>query len=106
MGGKAIDSDHSCFSSDLTALSSRTTASALSSPTHVPMATAGRTVVLFDVDGTLTHARKKVSPETLALLRELSARVTIGMVGGSDLAKQKEQLGEDGALRHVRVCGC
>jgi len=70
------------------------------------MATAGRTVVLFDVDGTLTHARKKVSPETLALLRELSARVTIGMVGGSDLAKQKEQLGEDGALRHVRVCGC
>jgi phosphomannomutase len=49
---------------------------------------------LFDVDGTLTPARKVANPETLRFLGELRARVTTGMVGGSDLAKQREQLGE------------
>jgi phosphomannomutase len=49
---------------------------------------------LFDVDGTLTPARKVANPETLRFLGELRTRVTTGMVGGSDLAKQREQLGE------------
>jgi len=49
---------------------------------------------LFDVDGTLTPARKTATPETLAFLRDLRAKVTTGMVGGSDLVKQREQLGE------------
>lgn len=33
----------------------------------------------------------------LQLLKELKRKVVIGYVGGSDLAKQKEQLGEDAA---------
>lgn len=47
---------------------------------------------LFDVDGTLTPARRDVSPEMLTLLSELRERVVIGFVGGSDLPKQQEQL--------------
>lgn len=33
----------------------------------------------------------------LARLKKLREQITIGVVGGSDLVKQKEQLGEDGA---------
>ena len=33
----------------------------------------------------------------IALLKELKKKCVIGYVGGSDLAKQKEQLGEDAA---------
>ena len=54
------------------------------------------TLVLFDVDGTLTPARKDISPEMKQLLADLRQKVVIGFVGGSDLSKQKEQLGEDG----------
>lgn len=53
------------------------------------------TVVLFDVDGTLTPARLEVSDEMRDLLKELRKKVVIGFVGGSDLAKQKEQLGNN-----------
>ncbi|KAI5785131.1 eukaryotic phosphomannomutase [Pyronema domesticum] len=55
------------------------------------------TICLFDVDGTLTPARRTVSPEMLELLRELRKKVAIGFVGGSDLVKQQEQLGVNGA---------
>jgi len=51
-------------------------------------------LVLFDVDGTLTPSRKAVTPAITAFLAELRGRVTTGMVGGSDLPKQLEQLGE------------
>jgi len=51
------------------------------------------TICLFDVDGTLTPARRTVSPEMLQLLSALRHKVAIGFVGGSDLAKQQEQLG-------------
>ena len=76
------------------------------------------TVVLFDVDGTLTPARlvclspsrlvspppnsqpqtdsclfQSASPEILNLLERLRQKVAIGFVGGSDLVKQQEQLG-------------
>ncbi|KAI9747184.1 MAG: Phosphomannomutase [Lichina confinis] len=51
------------------------------------------TICLFDVDGTLTPARRDVSPEMLYLLSALRSRVAIGFVGGSDLVKQQEQLG-------------
>ena len=100
-----------------------------------------RTIALFDVDGTLTVARKRVEPEMTAFIKELrkhgacsatflleaalahafalaasfgallpnrahrachvAAPVNIGVVGGSDLVKIKEQLGDDGA--HARV---
>ncbi|CAG8713876.1 13050_t:CDS:2 [Gigaspora margarita] len=51
------------------------------------------TLLLFDVDGTLTPARRSVTPEMLELLRVVRKEVVIGFVGGSDLAKQQEQLG-------------
>ncbi|KAI9819052.1 MAG: Phosphomannomutase [Thelocarpon impressellum] len=51
------------------------------------------TICLFDVDGTLTPARRPVSPEILTLLSALRHKVAIGFVGGSDLVKQQEQLG-------------
>mmetsp|Transcript_87863 Transcript_87863/g.253414 ORF Transcript_87863/g.253414 Transcript_87863/m.253414 type:complete len:262 (-) Transcript_87863:92-877(-) len=59
------------------------------------MATKNRRVIaLFDVDGTLTEPRKVVSPETVEYLKALRERICIGVVGGSDLNKQKEQLGD------------
>ncbi|KAF1315057.1 Phosphomannomutase b1, partial [Globisporangium splendens] len=54
-----------------------------------------RVIALFDVDGTLTPARKTVSAEMTARLQQLRQQITIGVVGGSDLVKQKEQLGEN-----------
>ena len=51
------------------------------------------TLVLFDVDGTLTPARQDASQEMLNLLQKLRTQVAIGFVGGSDLIKQQEQLG-------------
>ncbi|KAK6530070.1 Phosphomannomutase [Orbilia ellipsospora] len=54
------------------------------------------TIVLFDVDETLTPARRLVSPEMFTLLAKLREKVVIGYVGGSDFSKQQEQLGVDG----------
>lgn len=54
------------------------------------------TVCLFDVDGTLTPARRDVSPEVLTALANLRQKVAIGFVGGSNLPKQQEQLGVGG----------
>ncbi|KAI1142750.1 eukaryotic phosphomannomutase [Hypoxylon sp. FL0543] len=51
------------------------------------------TIVLFDVDETLTPARRSVSPEMLQTLERLRQKVAIGYVGGSNLQKQQEQLG-------------
>lgn len=52
-------------------------------------------IVLFDVDGTLTKPRNKATAEMKAYLRELREKVTVGVVGGSDLSKMKDQIGED-----------
>lgn len=57
-----------------------------------------RVLALFDVDGTLTEPRKLVSPETVAFLAALREKIAIGVVGGSDLLKQKEQLGDSPAM--------
>ncbi|KAF2787763.1 phosphomannomutase-like protein [Melanomma pulvis-pyrius CBS 109.77] len=51
------------------------------------------TIVLFDVDDTLTIPRLPVTPEMLQILSELRHKCAIGYVGGSDLVKQQEQLG-------------
>lgn len=55
---------------------------------------------LFDVDGTLTLPRLKISKEMVALLEKINAKkmhnnetVDLGFVGGSDLQKQMEQIG-------------
>ncbi|CAM9591676.1 unnamed protein product [Phaeothamnion confervicola] len=53
-----------------------------------------RVLALFDVDGTLTDPRKAATPEVHAFIADLRKRITIGVVGGSDLAKQMEQLGD------------
>lgn len=50
---------------------------------------------LFDVDGTLTPSRLKIGKDMKDVLLHLKERVYIGFVGGSDIAKQKEQVGED-----------
>lgn len=51
-----------------------------------------KTLVLFDVDGTITPARKSILPTTLHLLTQLRKHCVIGFVGGSDYVKQLEQL--------------
>lgn len=52
-----------------------------------------KTLCLFDVDGTLTPARQLITPEMQKVLNALKKKCAIGFVGGSDLSKQKEQLG-------------
>jgi phosphomannomutase len=62
------------------------------------MATAApenpRIIALFDVDGTLTIPRGEVEPDMMEFMVALSKKITVGIVGGSDLPKQEEQLGE------------
>lgn len=52
------------------------------------------TLVLFDVDGTLTPARREITPEMEKTLKALRKKAVIGFVGGSDFPKQEEQLGK------------
>ncbi|RAH72699.1 PMM-domain-containing protein [Aspergillus aculeatinus CBS 121060] len=51
------------------------------------------TICLFDVDNTLSLPRRGATPEMLELLSRLRHKCAIGYVGGSDFAKQQEQLG-------------
>lgn len=48
---------------------------------------------------------QEVKPEMVEFMAKLRERITIGVVGGSDLPKQKEQLGEsgEGALLYFRL---
>ncbi|KAG0434294.1 Phosphomannomutase [Dictyocoela muelleri] len=59
------------------------------------MSRSEETIFLFDVDGTLTPSRQKAIPEILEMLNEARKHVYIGFVGGSDLEKQKEQVGSN-----------
>lgn len=52
-------------------------------------------LALFDVDDTLTAPRKSVTPEMKEFITLLRSKVTVGIVGGSDLNKQREQLGQN-----------
>jgi len=61
------------------------------------------TIVLFDVDGTLTAPRLKIEPKMEEFLQLLKTKVTVGLVGGSDLAKIKQQMGEDVLERFTYV---
>jgi len=54
-----------------------------------------KTLALFDVDGTLSAARKEITVEMKKFMRKLQEKVVVGVVGGSDLKKQQEQLGMD-----------
>ena len=53
-----------------------------------------KVLVLFDVDGTLTAARAEATEEMKLFLTQLKTKVTVGIVGGSDLVKQQEQMGK------------
>lgn len=52
-------------------------------------------LLLFDVDGTLTIPRNKINPQFKEFLLSLKSKFKLGIVGGSDLSKIKEQLGDD-----------
>ena len=54
-------------------------------------------LVLFDVDGTLTLPRQAVDPVMKEFFSKTlrSTGIKVGVVGGSDLVKQQEQLGEN-----------
>lgn len=56
-----------------------------------------KNLILFDVDGTLTKSRMKIENNMVDILKRLKEinDLDIGIVGGSDLKKQKEQLGEN-----------
>jgi len=51
-------------------------------------------IALFDIDGTLTTPRGKITSDMIDTLKQLSTKMLIGVVGGSDFIKQKEQLGD------------
>jgi phosphomannomutase len=57
--------------------------------------TAKKTTILalFDVDGTLTIPRGEATEDMIQFLATLKGRITTGVVGGSDMPKQMEQLG-------------
>lgn len=63
-----------------------------------------RIICLFDVDGTLTKPRQKIDLQTEKLLLETAKReqFDIGVVGGSDLTKIKEQLGGDDIFKKYK----
>ncbi|MBI95554.1 hypothetical protein CL656_00160 [bacterium] len=54
-------------------------------------------LLLFDIDGTLTEPRQKITPEMIEQLEQLKDKenIDLGFVDGSDYCKQKEQLGQD-----------
>jgi phosphomannomutase len=62
---------------------------------QLQLTTMPKTLVLFDVDGTLTAPREEATKEMKAFLESLKEKVVVGIVGGSDLPKQREQMGEN-----------
>ena len=56
-----------------------------------------KTIILFDVDGTLTESRKFVKQNIIDTINKLKTieNTYIGIVGGSNFEKQIEQLGEN-----------
>lgn len=64
--------------------------------TSLPTVNPGKhTIFLFDVDGTLTASRKVITPEMQKFMNDIKKKVTCGIVGGSDIAKQQHQLGSN-----------
>jgi len=63
---------------------------------NTSVAKTGKTMCLFDVDMTLTNYRQKITQEMEQFLEELKEKVTVGLVGGSDLGKIAEQMVRSG----------
>uniref|UniRef100_A0AC34R0G5 Phosphomannomutase n=1 Tax=Panagrolaimus sp. JU765 TaxID=591449 RepID=A0AC34R0G5_9BILA len=53
-----------------------------------------RSLLLFDVDGTLTLPRQSMTEDMRLFLHEAGKKIDLAVVGGSDLAKIVEQLGD------------
>jgi phosphomannomutase len=49
---------------------------------------------------------QEASPEMMETLKKLRTKITIGVVGGSDLEKQKEQLGSNSPSHPTRFKMC
>ena len=62
-------------------------------PTNKPLK-KGKTLLLFDIDGTLTPARQTMKQNMYDCLKKASQYedIDLATVGGSDLPKAKEQL--------------
>ena len=54
-----------------------------------------KTLLLFDMDGTLTPSRLPITPEMKAYLQSVSKTTDLAVVSGSNLPKLIEQLGSD-----------
>lgn len=59
------------------------------------------TIVLFDLDGTLTLPRLPADQEMIQLLKKLRGYVTVGIVSGSNQSKVEEQLKAAGNVYEV-----
>ncbi|VDN01053.1 unnamed protein product [Thelazia callipaeda] len=60
------------------------------------------TILLFDVDGTLTIPRQKIDQTMKDFMMEVREKVSTAVVSGSDMAKLIEQLGDN--LKDVLSC--
>uniref|UniRef100_A0A8C6F3K4 Phosphomannomutase n=1 Tax=Monodon monoceros TaxID=40151 RepID=A0A8C6F3K4_MONMO len=67
------------------------------------MAAHGPALCLFDVDGTLTAPRQKITKDMDCFLQKLRQKIKVGVVGGSDFEKVQEQLGNDESIRQKFV---
>lgn len=64
-------------------------------------------VILFDMDGTLTPARKKMSAEVLESLLALSAKYQLGIISGSDFDYITQQCSQAlDAIDNIDVLPC
>jgi len=64
----------------------------------------GRTLVLFDVDGTLAVPAQKAEASTIEMLERLREHYTVGIVGAGDFVQQQGQLGGEGLLNRLDYC--
>lgn len=66
-------------------------------------------VLLLDMDGTITHPRKKISSEMLNCLSELNSSFRVGIVSGSDIDFIMDQCGKEFELQnlfHIDILPC
>ncbi|CAB3409652.1 unnamed protein product [Caenorhabditis bovis] len=55
---------------------------------------SGRAILVFDVDGTLTASRQKITHRMLEFMTEARKKLPLAIVGGSDFHKITEQLAD------------
>ncbi|EGR29109.1 phosphomannomutase a1, putative [Ichthyophthirius multifiliis] len=63
------------------------------------------TIILFDVDGTLTKSRNKIENDMIEILNKLKKKYYVAVVGGSDLQKISEQLTQK-VIDNMDFCFC